>query len=141
MKPLRIQSFSLFMVIVFAVFALVQLILARPAQAQTRSCALVEQLAWDLGCNIATASTESSEKADKTKDFAITSSYGPSQCKTGASLKEAIKDLKEECSSWLKERKSDLKEKHLTGTCNEECTDCGSGLKKCTIRGIVHYSR
>lgn len=113
------------------------------AGAQTRSCTLVEQLATELGCAFARVppAPAPSEPVDNSKDFLVNSSFGPSSCKTGPALKDAAGELKTECNSWIKERKADLKEKFLTGTCTEDYDDCGSGLKRCTVKGVVHYSR
>jgi hypothetical protein len=118
------------------------------AQAQTRTCQLVQELSLELGCGLSpngsgipVANGTVNGGIDNSKDFLVTSAFGPTQCKTEAIAKEAVKDLKSECNTWIKERKNDLGAKFLTGTCNDSCTDCTMGLKRCQVNGLVHYAR
>jgi hypothetical protein len=96
------------------------------------------------GAPAATA-TPDENKAAKPEDFIVTSTFGSLTgqgmhgCKSEALSKDAVKELKTECSAWMKERKAELKAKYQTGTCQEECNDCGMGLKRCAVNGVVHY--
>jgi hypothetical protein len=83
----------------------------------------------------------------ETRDFIVSAKFGSTAatgltgCKTEALLKESIKELKADCNAWLKDRKAELKNKFHTGTCQEQCSDCGMGLQRCTVTGEVHYSK
>lgn len=122
------------LLVVFAV-----LTVSANTEAQARSCQLVYQLAEELRCSLGGQTLPSATPADP--EFLVTASYGPTQCKTGDVLKLAIKELRDECNNWLKERKADLQGKYQTGTCQEDCRDCGTSLRNCTVRGTVHYSK
>jgi len=105
-----------------------------------RSCQLVEQLAEEMGCDLSLADPSEGSRSNS-KDFVLNATFGPSDCKTGTVLKDSVRELKEECNTWLKERRGDLKDKYQTGTCSEECSDCGTALKRCLIKGLVHYAK
>lgn len=78
-------------------------------------------------------------------DFIMTSTFGSltgtgtAGCKTDVLSKDVVKELKGDCKDWLNERKAELKGKYQTGTCQEECADCGMGLKRCAVNGTIHY--
>ncbi len=74
-----------------------------------------------------------------TTKFGSKAASGLTGCKTEDVANSKIKDLKGDCNAWLKDRKSELKIKYLTGTCEEDCSDCGMSLKRCTVTGSVHY--
>jgi hypothetical protein len=91
--------------------------------------------------------SESSETGAGGKDFIVTAKFGSTAtsglagCKTEALSKDVIKGLKSDCSAWLNDRKAELKNKFHTGTCQEQCSDCGMSLVRCTVTGEVHYSK
>ena len=99
----------------------------------------------ELGCSFSKAdqndNSSTSGSTPKDDNFTVHSTFGPTACKTQELAKEMVRDLKTECNSWLKERKADLGSKYQTGTCNEECTDCTMGLKRCSINGVAHYAK
>jgi len=80
-------------------------------------------------------------------DFIITTTFGSKAtsgtagCKTAALVENTVRDLKVQCNNWLKERKTELKNKFHTGTCQETCSDCGMSLQRCNVTGTVHYSK
>lgn len=93
------------------------------------------------------ASAEMTPAPTATQDFVITSTFGSKAtsgtagCKTHALAQDVVKKLKAECTGWMNERKAELKSKYQTGTCEEDCTDCGMSLQRCTVTGAVHYSK
>lgn len=89
------------------------------------------------------------DDTSKTNETVLTATFGTKStsgssglagCKTEELAKTLIKELKSDCSAWLKDRKSDLKDKYLTGSCQESCTDCSMGLRRCVVDGLVHYT-
>lgn len=78
-------------------------------------------------------------ESEMSATFGSKSATGMSGCKTEALSKNVIKELQSDCSAWMKDRKADLKDRFLTGTCNESCEDCGMGLKRCNVTGSVRY--
>lgn len=75
----------------------------------------------------------------KTANFGSKSQSGLTGCKTEALSNSLVKDLKADCSAWVKDQKSELKAKFLTSSCEESCDDCGMSLKRCSVKGSVHY--
>src|SRR5438445_200881 len=76
------------------------------------------------------------------ENFIINSEFGPSKCVIDENIEKEKQVLKKECNECIKERKADLAEKFLTGTCNPECGPCPKNevLRRCTYKGEVHYS-
>ncbi len=115
------------------------------ALAEPKTCREVYNLGMELGCSFSKADQSENNTAPgatpKEDNFTVRSTFGPTACKTQELAKEMVRDLKTECNAWLKERKADLGSKYQTGTCNEECTDCTMGLKRCSINGIAHYAK
>ena len=74
-----------------------------------------------------------------TAKFGSKSGSGTAGCKTEELSKTAVKGLKSDCSAWMKDRQTELKTRYLTGSCEEECDDCGMSLKRCMVNGRVHY--
>ncbi len=115
------------------------------AQAEPKTCREVYNLGMELGCSFSKAdqndNTSSPGATPKDDNFTVRSTFGPTACKTQELAKEMVRDLKAECNGWLKERKADLGTKYQTGTCNEECSDCTMGLKRCSVNGVAHYAK
>lgn len=116
------------------------------AQAEPKACQQVYNLGMELGCSFSKADQNQSGNSSpgstpKEDDYTVRSTFGPTACKTSDLARDLIRDLKAECSSWLKERKADLGTKYQTGTCSEECTDCTMGLKRCSVNGVAHYAK
>ncbi len=109
------------------------------AHAEPRSCQQVQELARELGCG--PYGSSASPTASPANDFIVTSSYGPTQCKTADALKLGLKELREDCQAWLKQQKTEMAGKYQSGVCNDECNECGMSLKTCTVKGTVHYSK
>jgi len=120
-----------------------------------RSCKYVQRLNEELNCGLvsrddddddarsSTSSRDSSRDKDHGKDYVISRSFGPTECKMAGKAKEAVGEFKNECQNWLKERKSELKGKYQTGACADQCEDCSlSGVtgKTCSVQGSVHYT-
>jgi hypothetical protein len=134
----------------FFVMTMLAMALMSPVKvfADAKSCQLVSELSRELGCSAAQPQASTTAPPDfnpssnpNAKDFLVNSTFGPSQCKTQDLAKEITKDLKTECTTWIKERKDDLGPKYLTGSCSEQCEDCTMGLKRCSVKGVVHYTR
>lgn len=88
------------------------------------------------------ASTETTAKDDEiTTVFGSTATTGLAGCKTEELSKTTVRDLKSDCSAWMKDQKAQLKDKYLTGTCEEQCSDCSMGLRRCSVKGSVRYSK
>jgi hypothetical protein len=102
------------------------------------SCQMVQALANELGCSL---NMPASTPIATDNDFLVTNSFGPTQCKTGDALKVSLRELRDDCNAWLKERKVEMGGKYQTGTCNDDCSDCGASLRTCTVKGIVHYAK
>ena len=117
--------------------------LTMTAQAEPKTCQQVYNLGMELGCSFSKADQNNSSPSatPKDDDYTVRSTFGPTACKTQDIAREMIRELKTECNTWLKERKSDLGSKYQTGTCGEECTDCTMGLKRCSVNGVAHYSK
>ena len=115
-----------------------------------RSCKYVKRLNEELNCGLVSRDDDDDDydsrrprKADETKDFALNKSFGPTECKTSAAAKDAMKEFKTECQVWLKEQRGDLKSKFQTGSCADKAEDCSVGGitgKAYTVQGIVHYT-
>ena len=71
--------------------------------------------------------------------FGSRSASGMAGCKTDDRAKDAITGLKSDCNAWIKDRKSELKDRFVTGTCSEKCDDCGMSMQRCSVTGRVHY--
>ena len=82
---------------------------------------------------------EEPKESVKTATFGSKGQSGTAGCKTEELSKGAIKDLKADCSAWVKDQKSELKSKFLTSSCDESCDDCGMSLRRCSVTGSVHY--
>lgn len=89
---------------------------------------------------------ESPTNAELPKESEITAKFGSkatsgmSGCKTEELSQKLVRDLKSDCSAWLKDRKAELKGKYLTGSCDESCDDCGMHLQRCSVNGVVRYT-
>ena len=128
-----------------ATFVLTAL-LSVAAQAEPKTCQEVYNLGMELGCSFSkndqsNPNSSSPSSTPKDTDYIVRSTFGPTACKTHDLARELIRDLKTECNTWLKERKSDLGTKYQTGTCSEECTECTMGLKRCSVNGEAHYAK
>lgn len=86
----------------------------------------------------APAHSEAKENV-KTATFGTLGLSGTAGCKTEELSKGAVSDLKGDCKAWIKDQKADLKDKYLTGSCDEVCEDCGMSLRRCAVKGTVHY--
>lgn len=117
------------------------------AHAEPKTCQQVYNLGMELGCSFSKSDQEQSctvatnNATTKENDYVVRSEFGPTACKTQDLAKELVRDLKAECQTWLKERKSDLGTKYQTGTCSEQCSDCTMGLKRCSVAGEAHYAK
>ena len=119
---------------------------ASPADALERSCKTVKKMNEELSCGLVSPqeSDESAAPKREEKDFAMEHAFGPTECKVASAAKEASKEFKAECQTWLKERKADLKTKYQTGTCADRCEDCqisGVSAKTCSVIGVIHYAK
>lgn len=85
--------------------------------------------------------TQVTDDNELTTVFGSTATTGLAGCKTEELTKSVIRDLKSDCSAWMKDQKSQLKDKYLTGTCEEQCSDCQMGLRRCSVKGSVRYSK
>lgn len=101
-------------------------------------CTRLWQLEKELECPAPQAEKETTGKAEEKN---ITSDFGPTKCVITELTSKEAKPLKTECESWVKERKTELGSKYLTGTCNQSCRTCekNTSLKQCSIKGEVHY--
>jgi hypothetical protein len=72
--------------------------------------------------------------------FGSRSASGMAGCKTDDRAKDAITGLKSDCNAWIKDRRSELKDRFVTGTCSEKCDDCGMSMQRCAVTGRVHYT-
>lgn len=77
--------------------------------------------------------------AVKSVVFGSRGQSGLAGCKTEDLSKTVVKDLKSDCSAWLKDQKTDLKSKYLSGSCEDQCEDCGMSLRRCHVVGTMHY--
>lgn len=130
----------------FAFFFLAGSLIASLSHAEPRTCQEVYNLGMEMGCSFSKAdqnanSNPNATATPKDTDYIVRSTFGPTACKTQDLAKELIRDLKQECNSWLKERKTDLGSKYQTGTCSEDCSDCTMGLKRCSVQGEAHYAK
>lgn len=121
---------------------LIAFLISSLAQA-SYECSLVRQLYDQLSCSSQTGLPTGSTATQPIPDnqFVVASDFGPSLCKAKQVLDPVRKELKGECESWMKERKSDLGTNYLTGTCEEKQDSCAGGLVRLTVKGLVHYSR
>ena len=87
-----------------------------------------------------TANTDS-EQSDfiVQKVFGSKSQSGTNGCKTEAKVEQVKADLEKQCHVWQDRQKTSLGSKYQTGTCNDECDDCGMSLQRCRVTGVVHY--
>ncbi len=81
------------------------------------------------------------DDSEITTTFGSTATTGLAGCKTEELTKNVIRDLKSDCGAWLKDQKSQLKDKYVTGTCEEHCSDCQMSLRRCSVTGSVRYSK
>lgn len=104
-----------------------------------QACLQVNQLSRDLNCETLNEASgdDSSEKSNK--DVLANKNFGPTECLASNKIKEETRALHTECESWLKSQKKDLGSNHRNGVCSEECEPCDLGLKKCSVKGVVHY--
>ena len=89
---------------------------------------------------------EESGQTNLRKESEITAKFGSkavsgmSGCKTEDLAAKLVRELKSDCGAWLKDRKTELKGKFLTGSCEESCDDCGMHLQRCSVNGSVRYT-
>jgi hypothetical protein len=76
-----------------------------------------------------------------TQTFGSTATSGTAGCKTEALSKAVVKDLKRECSAWVKEQKADLGKSYRGNTCEDSCEDCGMSLVRCKVTGTIRYTK
>lgn len=76
-----------------------------------------------------------------TNVFGPTATTGMTGCKTEELAKSAVRELKSDCGAWLKDQKSQLRDRYVTGTCEEQCSDCQMHLRRCAVKGMVRYSK
>src|SRR6185369_17722401 len=65
------------------------------------------------------------------QNFGSLATTGMAGCKTEELSQNVVRDLKSDCSAWLKDQKSHLKDKFVTGICEEHCSDCQMNLRRC----------
>lgn len=126
-------------------------LMAAPSDAKAeRSCKYVKRLNEELGCGLVSRDEEDDDdlprasRPEKQKEFVMNKAFGPTECKIGSAAKEAVKEYKAECDSWLKERRKELKDKYQTGTCADQMDACSVGGvsgKAGTVQGVIHYSK
>lgn len=104
-------------------------------------CSLVRQLSDQLRCGMLDGAPGAEREQIPDPNFVLSSDFGPTLCKAKQVIEEPRKDLKKECDTWLKERKTDLGKSFLTGTCQESQEACSGGLVRLTYKGLVHYSK
>jgi len=75
------------------------------------------------------------------KVFGSKAQSGLDGCKTDDLVEIAKAKLEKQCRAWMKERKEELGSKYQAGTCNDDCEECGTSLKRCHVKGVVHYSK
>jgi hypothetical protein len=80
------------------------------------------------------------KESEITAKFGSRATSGMSGCKTDDLSQKLVRELKSDCSAWLKDRKAELKGKYLTGSCEESCDDCGMHLQRCSVNGAVRYT-
>ncbi len=123
---------------------LIAFLISSLAQA-SYECSLVRQLYDQLACynqsGGAPGGALGANQPIPDNQFLISSEFGPSLCKAKQTLDPVRKELKAECETWMKERKTDLGVNYLTGTCEEKQDPCNGGLVRLTVRGLVHYSK
>jgi hypothetical protein len=93
----------------------------------------------DVVAPIADPVSAEPKESVKTATFGSKGQSGTAGCKTDDLAKSAVKDLKTDCSAWVKDQKSELKGKFLTSSCDESCDDCGMSLRRCSVTGAIHY--
>jgi hypothetical protein len=80
-------------------------------------------------------------ETEMSQTFGSKATTGMAGCKTEVLSKDVIKDLKRECSTWVKEQKKDLGKNYLGNTCEDSCDDCGMNLVRCKITGTIRYRK
>ena len=80
-------------------------------------------------------------ESEITTRFGSKATTGTAGCKTEELSKSVVRDLKSDCAAWMKDQKVQLKGRYLTGSCEEECNDCGMSLQRCNVTGTVRYSK
>lgn len=102
-------------------------------------CMKLWKLEKELGCP--ESSAEKTTETAPDRHFLIESDFGPSKCVVKSGIAAEKKDLEKECKTWINERKVDLSDRYLTGTCNSKCTPCegNTTLQECSTHGEVHY--
>jgi hypothetical protein len=85
--------------------------------------------------------------AHTTQDFLMSKTFGSkatsglSGCKTEEASKDVLKDLNTQCMAWMNDKHAEMKEKYVTGTCEESCSDCGMSMQRCSMKGVIHYAK
>jgi hypothetical protein len=80
-------------------------------------------------------------ESELTATFGAQATTGYAGCKTEELAKAAIKELKSDCNAWIKDQKTDLKANYRTGVCEEKCSDCQAGLRRCNVVGTIRYMK
>jgi hypothetical protein len=88
----------------------------------------------------APSNSELPKESEITAKFGSKATSGMAGCKTEDLSQKLVRELKSDCSAWLKDRKTELKGKYLTGSCEESCDDCGMHLQRCSVNGVVRYT-
>lgn len=135
---------KIFLDLIFIVVAIVTLVSAQTAFAEE---AVVKDGSKSKSKKTITTTITTTENGEVSNDddrvltarFGATGGTGLAGCKTEELLKGLLKELKDDCSAWIKDRKADLKDKFLTGSCEEKCESCNRGLRRCHVEGLVHY--
>ena len=86
-------------------------------------------------------SSAGAQESELTTKFGSKATTGMAGCKTEELAKGVVRDLKADCGAWIKDQKTHLKSHFLTGTCEEECNECGMSLQRCTVNGTVRYTK
>lgn len=126
-----------------AVFAFATLSEAETRQVRKRTTTVteVESEGEDETTEDPSATPTPVTESEITTKFGSKATTGTAGCKTEELAKGVVRDLKSDCAAWLKDQKSQLKGRYLTGTCEEDCNDCGMSLQRCNVNGTVRYSK
>lgn len=153
-RALRLPFFELKLELLAVLVLMAIIILARTASAETESSArttkstttvttTTQEIDGEDPAAVATPAATPNEEKEfiVTKIFGSKAQSGTAGCKTEELSAQHVEKLEGQCDRWVDGQKRKLKKKFQTGTCEEDCADCGTSLKRCTVTGTVHYAK
>ncbi len=136
------------LILILATMGLIMFALSRTARAETEKPTVRKHttIITEKTEDVSEEEESSSASAEALKERVLTAKFGSKAksgmagCKTEELSQKIIRELKGDCNAWLKDRKSELKGKYLSGSCEESCDDCGMNLQRCNVEGSVRYT-